>query len=58
MRQFAWLELFEGKRHLITQIGYGPSECDRSWKNRESAFWELQGEGWKISEELAKMFKC
>ena len=49
MRQFSWLELHEGKWHLITKIGNGPSVCDRSWSDRDSAILELSFEGWEIS---------
>jgi hypothetical protein len=50
MREYAWLELYKGMWHLITDLRAKPGMSGRNWPNVDAAIAELGEEGWKVSE--------
>jgi hypothetical protein len=49
MRQYAWLELNEGRWHLLTDVREKPCLENRNWPDTDAALTELEAEGWIIS---------
>ena len=48
-RQFAWLELYKGMWHLLTDIKSESVDASQKWTDRDVAITELLAEGWTIS---------
>lgn len=49
MRQFAWLELYQGMWCLLTDITSESVNASRIWVDKDCAIAELSEEGWTIS---------
>jgi hypothetical protein len=49
MRQFAWLELYRGMWHLLTDIESESVKASRKWEDVFAAISELRDEGWTIA---------
>jgi hypothetical protein len=45
-RQHAWLELDNGRWHLLTNVRSNPDESCRTWTDRDDALEQLRQEGW------------
>jgi hypothetical protein len=48
-RQYAWLELYKGMWHLLTDIKSESLDASRKWADKDVAISELIEDGWTVA---------